>query len=157
LEKSEEKANGELIKTTTYEYDDNGNMVLSYSYFEQSQSESRRKQRFDEQGQLKEVQVYDENNVVQFKKRYAYDEQGQQSEQAVYSGENVPSYKRKFMYDKQGNLVKDWGFAEDGNLNDRDAYNYQYTYDKQGNWLTTTKTDRNGQPLEYSTQTLVYF
>lgn len=157
LEQSKEHTNGALVKTTNYQYDEQGNLVLSHSFFEASKSESKRKQRFNANNQLVELQVYDEANVVQLKKVYGYNEQGQQSEQAIYSGNNVPSYKRQFIYDEQGNPVKDWAYLEDGQLSEKDAFNYQYTYDEQGNWLTKTKTDTNGQPLEYSTQTLVYF
>lgn len=157
LEQSEEHTNGSLMKTTTYQYDEAGRLVLSQDYFEGSKSESNRKQRYNDQGQLAEMQVYDEEHVVQLKKRYGYNEQGQEIEQAIYSGSNIPSYKRQFVYDEQQNLVKDWAYLEDGTLNGRDAFSYQYTYDNKGNWLTKIKTDAKGQPLEYSTQMLVYY
>ncbi len=157
LEQSIEQTNGSLVKTTNYQYDDKGQLVTSVSLFDESDNENKRQQRYNSKGQLIELQVFDENEVLQLKKRYAYDEQGREVEQAIYSGSNIPSYKRKFVYDEQGNYAKDWAYLEDGTLNERDAFTYQYTYDKQGNWLTMTKTNQSGQPLEYSTQTLVYF
>lgn len=157
LEHSAEHSNGTTIKATTYQYDDKGNMILSHSYFEGSTSETKNKQKFNAQNQLVELQVYDEQNVVQLKKIISYNEQGLESEQAIYSGSNIPSYKRQFDYDEQGNCIKDWAFLESGQLNEKDAFNYQYTYDKQGNWLTKIKLDKQNKVLEHSTQTLVYF
>lgn len=157
IEHEEEHSNGSMVKATSHQYDENGNLVRSHSFFEGSSSESKRQQQYNAQGQLIELQVYDEQDVVQLKKVFGYNEQGQIAEQAIYSGSNVPSYKRKFAYDEHGNCIKDWAYLEDGQRNERDAFNYNYTYDKQGNWRTKTKTTPNNKPLEYSTQSLVYF
>lgn len=157
LEHSEEHTDGKKVKTTTYQYNEEGYLMLSHSYFTESSTESKKKQRYNSQGQLMELEVYDEQGVVQLKKRFVYNENGQELEHAVYSGNNIPSYKRQFTYDEQGNCVKDWAYLEDGQLNTRDAFNYRYTYDKHGNWLTKTKMNSNNQSLEYHIQTLVYF
>ncbi|MGH1339638.1 MAG: hypothetical protein ACRBFS_26200 [Aureispira sp.] len=157
IEHTEEHSNGTMIKATSYRYNDAGNLVWSHSFFEGSSSESKRKQRYNAKNQLLELQVYDEHDVVQLKKVFGYNEQGYISEQAIYSGSNVPSYKRQLVYDEQGNCTKDWAYQGDGKRNERDAFNYHYTYDEQGNWRTKTKTTPDNKPLEYSTQTLVYF
>ena len=157
LEHSAEHTNGTTIKATTYQYDDKGNMILSHSYFEGSTSETKNKQKFNAQNQLVELQVYDEQDIVQLKKIISYNEQGLETEQAIYSGSNIPSYKRQFEYDDKGNCIKDWAYLENGQLNEKDAFNYQYTYDEQGNWLTKVKLNTQNQILEHSTQTIVYF
>jgi hypothetical protein len=157
LEHSAEHTNGSTVKATTYQYDEKGNMILSHSYFEGSTSETKNQQKFNAQNQLVELQVYDEQDVVQLKKIISYNKQGLEAEQAIYSGSNIPSYKRQFEYDDKGNCIKDWAYLENGQLNEKDAFNYQYTYDEQGNWLTKVKLNTQNQILEHSTQTIVYF
>ncbi|MDD3741825.1 MAG: hypothetical protein PHH30_11350, partial [Bacteroidales bacterium] len=157
-----------LIYWDEYKYDNNGFLIKTFSYKNDSVLRDKKLNKYDKKGIITKQMIYDEKGQRIANSFYKTDEQGRVVEMEQFSakGHNPLLYVTK-KYDIDGNLVEMFqSIDKDGNgeryvyLYDSDNLNtgmdhfnefgdlveslrYKYTFDENGNWVQRTITNMN--------------
>ncbi len=155
--------NGEKDKVTSYEYDEDENLI-----WEKDRHSDTTWQEFDESiehiyndsGKVKEINTYDENGKLHYKCKYDYDNAGRLKTRICYNSEGkqtgttvfgyhengvlkIEEYKdaeeiRLSRYDTTGNELEEMEISLNSNHNDTVSHS-TYQYDKDNNLIKHEK------------------
>lgn len=155
-----------LISWDEYKYDNNGNLIKTFSYKNDSVLRDKKLNKYDKKGSITKQMIYDDKGKKIANSLYKTDEHGRvvEMEQLSAKGHDPILYITK-KYDIDGNLVEMFqSFDKGGNgeryvyLYDSDNLNtgmdhfnefgdlveslrYKYTFDENGNWVQRTITN----------------
>lgn len=129
--KSTEYSDGEIVRTYSYTYDENGNVLTQTILYESSSSETVITYTYDENGRVNSKLTVDTWLEDKGKlEEYTYDERGNViATQTTYDDAEPEAITREYTYDDNGNIVKCIR-GEEGQ-----TYIDEYTYDENGNVL----------------------
>ena len=92
--------------------------------------------KFDDNGNLMELNNYDSNGQLNYRVKSQYDNNENITEQSWYYADGELTKDIKFQYDKHRNATEISYYKSDGELDIK--YNYQYEYDGENNWILKT-------------------
>lgn len=133
---------GKYTDDTTYEYDENGNMILKVNIDEDGDVD-RYTYEYDDNGNL-----ISEKHVgpdwYEYQYTYGYDENGNMLfEKNVY--EDGDTSQNTYQYDEKSNMISKVSINRDG-----DKSEYTYRYDENGNCISEVSIDGDGEIRDYS-------
>lgn len=141
LVKVEEWQEGDGSSYTEYSYNDNGNLVKVDKYDENLKESYE----YDDNGNETKWEDYDENGNLRRYSNYGYDSRGKWVKSEWYDGNGSLTGYENWSYDGKGNLTKEEWYDENGNLN---GYSY-YSYDDKGNLTKEERMSSGGYTYSY--------
>ncbi len=134
-------AKGAIVHKYTYKYNNKQNLIMEISKHPNSGfSNSVKKYKYDNQGNLLEMSEFDSDNGLIEKDIYKYDWNSNLKEKTEYDSNEVLKQKHIYKYDDKGNKIEELVYDSDMNL-DRNIF---YRYDKEGNIISKTSINSSG-------------
>lgn len=126
----------------TYEYDENGNMILKVNIDEDGDVD-RYTYEYDENGNLV-LQKHTGPDWYEYEFTFGYDENGNMlfSKEEYEDGDKSQT---TYQYDENGNMISEVSIDRNG-----DKSEYTYKYDKNGNCISEVSIDGDGEIRDYS-------
>lgn len=142
------RTDGKITYGDEDEYDENGNLLISYTY-EYEEGEllvSKDEYFYDEKGNRTGWLAYDSDGKLHSSVEMEYDEEGNQILYTYYDGDGKLITREEYTYDRNGNELSHFLYGSDG-LYSR----YETEYDDNGNEIACYVYEESGL-LEFKTE-----
>lgn len=148
---------GTLTYKETYEYDSNGNCVLTERFNSEDKLMFRTEETYDEEGRLLVLHQEDADGRLKSHGEYAYDEHGFLQKDTWYGANKEVMSWNEYTVDEEGRYLQYFHYGSDGKLSEHTEYNwngerlesigfvnqegavtwlYEYDYDDVGNCIS---------------------
>ena len=133
---------GEFKRVIKYEYNSQGQKIKESSFNRDENLNDVSKYEYNDRGQKKNCFLFDRNGKRIWVEKYEYNDKGQEVKNSCYNNDGELQWGSIFEYNDNGRMIRTSLFDEDEEL--ENVFEHKYTkFDDENNWLEQENYENN--------------